>query len=354
MKLALNDRELRARIKAMLPEAAHRRTPARAFLALPLLLLIAAGSWAIVSVDHVLLKFVLALGVGSTYATLVHLGHETAHGAVFRSRRLQDLVLWPCFAIYCVSPYLWRHWHNAGHHGHTNEADRDPDSPGTAEAFEHAGVMGRGFVRCSPGSGNILGWVLLTCAFTMHAQDVLWRRSRTMPGLKGLSRVRAACGSVLLAVSWCTLGAALGLADALFVILVPMYIANAAVMLYIITNHWISPLASGSDILRTTLSLRSLRVLDLIYLNFSHHVEHHLFPSMSSHYYPMVRKALRSEEPQRFQIMSHGKVLRILFRSPRLYADANTLRDTRSNYDLRRLHGPKQGTAPDTSATGGF
>ena len=59
MKLALDDRELRARIKATLPEAALRRTPARALIALPLLLLIAGGSWAIVSVDHVLLKLIL-------------------------------------------------------------------------------------------------------------------------------------------------------------------------------------------------------------------------------------------------------------------------------------------------------
>jgi fatty acid desaturase len=357
MNLALDDRELRARLKAMLPEAALRHTPARAFLALPLLALIAAGSWAIVAVDHVLLKLILALAVGSTYASLVHLGHEVAHGAVFRSRRLQDLLLWPCFAIYCVSPYLWRHWHNAGHHSHTNEPDRDPDSPGTTEAFQETTALGRGFVLCSPGSGRILGWVLLGCAFTLHAQDVLWRRSQMMPGLKQLSRVRAALGTVLLAVSWCTLGVALGFLNALFVIIIPMYVANAAVMLYIITNHWISPLATGSDILRTTLSLRSLRVLDLIYLNFSHHVEHHLFPSMSSRYYPMVRKALRAEEPQRFQIMSHWKVLRILFRSPRLYADAHTLSDTRGNYDLRRLRStgaaaerPEAG-APDASAS---
>ena len=362
MKLALDDRGLRARLKATLPEAALRPTPARALLALPLLLLIVGGSWAIVSVDHVLLKLILALGVGSTYASLVHLGHETAHGAVFRSRRLQDLLLWPCFAIYCVSPYLWRHWHNAGHHGHTNEPDRDPDSPGTTEAFQETSALGRGFVLCSPGSSRILGWVLLGCAFTLHAQDVLWRRSQMMPGLKHLSRVRAAVGTVLLAVSWCTLGFVLGIPDALFVIVIPMYVANAAVMLYIITNHWISPLASGSDILRTTLSLRSLPVLDLIYLNFSHHVEHHLFPSISSRYYPLVRKALRAEEPERFQIMSHAKVLRILFKSPRLYADAHTLSDTRGNYDLQRLRGPEQSAgaagerprskAPGTSATG--
>ena len=320
----------------MLPEEARRRTPTRLLFGLLCLLLIAGGSWAIVVVDSLVLKLLLAVGVGSTYASLVHLGHEIGHGAVVRPRRLQDLLMVACFGIYCVPPHLWRAWHNASHHGHTNEPDRDPDSPGTEEAFAEAGVLGRGFVMCSPGSRRVLGWVLLTVAFTMHAQDVLWRRSQMMPGFLKFSRARAAIGSALLAAFWLALGAMLGWVDALFVIVVPMFVANAAVMLYIITNHWISPLASGSDILATTLSLESPRVLDRIYLNFSHHVEHHLFPSMSSRYYPLVRKALREQEPERFRVMRHGKVLRILFATPRVYSDAHTLRDAGGEYDLER------------------
>jgi len=346
----LSDGELRARVRAMLPEAARHRAPARALLEIPLLALIGAGSWAIVAVDHVALKFVLALGVGSTYATMVHLGHEIAHGAVVRARWLQDLLLWPCSAIYCISPHLWRHWHNSSHHGHTNEPDRDPDSPGTAEAFAHARFLDRRLVSCAPGSGRILGWLLLVGAFAGQAQDVLWCRSRTMPGFKNFSRTRAAIGTAFLAAAWLLLGVALGPLDALFVILVPMMVANAAVMLYVITNHWLSPLASGPDILRTTLSLKSARVLDLIYLNFSHHVEHHLFPTMSSHFYPLVRKALRSVEPERFRIMPHSRALRLLFGSPRTYTDAHTLGDSKRSFDLSRLHEPEQGAgarAPD-------
>ena len=326
----------------MLPEAARRRTPARALLGIPLVALIVAGSWAIVAVDHVLLKLLLALAVGSTYATLVHLGHEIGHGAVVRSRRLKDLLLWPCFAIYCVSPHLWINWHNASHHGHTNEPDRDPDSPGTAETFKQASLLGRGLVSCSPGSGRIIGWLLLVGAFTAHAQDVLWRRSQMMPGFKQFSRARAGFESALLAIAWCALGVALGFWNALFVIVIPMMFANAAIMLYIITNHWLSPLASGPDILRTTLSLKSSRLCDLIYLNFSHHVEHHLFPAMSARFYPLVRKALRSMEPVRFRIMPHPRALRLLYASPRPYSDADTLGLNELSCDLASLYEPEQ------------
>jgi hypothetical protein len=55
--------------------------------------------------------------------------------------------------------------------------------------------------------------------------------------------------------------------------------------------------ADGPDSLSTTMSVSTFRVVDWLLFNFSHHVEHHLFPSMSPRYYPLVRQSLAAENP---------------------------------------------------------
>ena len=67
-----------------------------------------------------------------------------------------------------------------------------------------------------------------------------------------------------------------------FVGILPMMMANATVMSYIATNHMLRPLVDSDDPLDNTLSLRTHWLVDALHWRFSHHVEHHLFPAMSS------------------------------------------------------------------------
>ena len=91
-------------------------------------------------------------------------------------------------------------------------------------------------------------------------------------------------------------------------------------MSYIHTNHFLSPLTGEiDDPLVNSLSLQNSWLTDKVFLNFSHHVEHHLFPAMSSRHYPEVRKLLKKLYPNRFQLIPMIDAIKLLFHTPRIY-----------------------------------
>jgi fatty acid desaturase len=330
---ARGDARLIRLVRADLPPEAFRRRPWRALLVVPLVALIVATSAAIAAAPPWYAAAALSLLLGNLYASLFFFGHEVAHGAVVRSRRVQDALLYPAFAIVCLSPHFWRIWHHSAHHAHTNEPGVDPDNFGTLEEYR-ARPYGRFILKFSPGSGHWLSALNLFTFFTLHAQNTLWLRSRG-PAFRRLRRGRAVLDSALMLAFWIALGVRLGPAGALWVIVIPMLLVNAITMSYIETNHQLRPLDGELDTLATTMSVRTLRVLDLVHFHFSHHVEHHLFPTLSGRWAPLVRESLMRHAPGRYLAPSHWRALRMLFSTPRLYDGPDVLADPVSGRRVR-------------------
>src|SRR4029453_150955 len=162
--------------------------------------------------------------------------------------------------------------------------------------------------------------------FTYPAQIVLWILSkRYKEAFKTLNRRRAIVESLLIFSAWIALGWAFGWKVALFGIGIPMMIANTLLMSYIATNHFLRPLVDTYNPLVDSMSVTTLKVLDFFHLNFSHHVEHHFFPSMNWHFTPLVRRSLIAHFGGQYQSPYHWKALYWLFKTPRLYEDAQTL-----------------------------
>jgi len=112
--------------------------------------------------------------------------------------------------------------------------------------------------------------------------------------------------------------------------LFPVLITHFITMLYIHTNHFLSPLTNDiDDPLVNSLSLKNSWLVDKAFSNFSHHVEHHLFPAMSSSHYPKVRKLLLDLYPNRFQLIPMTSAIKLLCTTPRIYGDNTYL----VNYD---------------------
>jgi fatty acid desaturase len=110
----------------------------------------------------------------------------------------------------------------------------------------------------------------------------------------------------------------------------PLMIGNFVVICYILTNHSLSPLTSVNDPLVNSLSVTVPRWLARVHLQFGLHVEHHLFPSMSSAHAPLVRDQLRARWPERYQSLPIEEALGRLARTPRIYASETVLEDPRS------------------------
>ena len=322
-----SDVRLKARIRDDLPPEAFARDRRRLWLLGTLPLCIVALSGVIVAAPLPLaVVFLASCAVGVLYASLFFLGHDLAHGALIGSRRVQTALMSVTFFICCISPHFFRFWHNAAHHGHTNIAYRDPDMFGTLEQFRRQ-PLSAVIARFAPGSGHWLSAVYLFTFFTVHAQGVLWFNSRT-PAFERMNRRRAQLETVALAAVWVTVGVVGGLWATCFLIAIPMLTANFILMSYIVTNHMLRPLTPGAGhTLATTMSVTTWPFLDRIFFNFSHHVEHHLFPAMSSRFYPAVRRSLRRHAGESYLAPPHLAALRTVFATPRLYERADTLTD---------------------------
>ena len=122
-----------------------------------------------------------------------------------------------------------------------------------------------------------------------------------------------------------------------FVYLLPLVVANAIVMAFILTNHSLSPRVEINDPLVSGLSVTAPRWIEWITLQFGYHVEHHLFPAMSSRHARTVRELLRQRWPARYQSMPLRAALGELHRTARVYKDAVTLIDPRTCREFATL-----------------
>ena len=244
-------------VRTDLPPEIFRQKPLRAMLALPLVLIILVGSFVLIkSFLPWYLALVLSVLLGNFYGSLFFFGHEVAHGAVVRSKLVQDVILFPAFLIFCLSPHFWRAWHNVAHHAHTNIEGHDPDNFGTIELFNRT-RFSRFIHHFAPGSGSWVSYSFLFVFFTLHGQGVLWWNSQQID-FPSLRKTRAAVETFLMIGFWIVLSVLVGLRATLFVVLIPMVVANAVIMSYIVTNHLLRPLTGVRDTLSTTMSVSTL------------------------------------------------------------------------------------------------
>jgi len=316
-----------AKLRSDIPKEAFRPQPLRGWIVLiTTLSLIVGVTWLLIHYHpHWYLALAGGLLIGCAYNTLAFLAHDTLHGSTFRSKRMQDAVGILAFAIFGFTGTLWKVWHNKVHHTKTNIPDVDPDSYGTLERFKHM-PMAKFQFKTGVGSGSWLTAFFFLYRFTYHSQIVLWVISKKYPQeFKDLNRGRAMAESFLLLAFWVGLGIAFGPWGGLFAIVIPMMVANFIMMSYIATNHFLRPLVENYNPIEDSMSVTSWKWVDVLHLNFSHHIEHHYFPSMNWRFTPLVRASLLKHAPDRYLAPPHWKAVWMLYKTPRLYEDAETL-----------------------------
>jgi fatty acid desaturase len=318
-------RELKRRILSALPADALEHRPHRAFLMLPLVGIIVLGS--VVSVRLPLTawsQLLISIVIGGAYGSLFFLGHEMAHGAVVRRGWLRTALLHVCFLVFGLSPHLWEIWHVRVHHSFTNMPKLDPDHYGDIADVRDIPLSGL-MTRLAPGSGHPLCALFLFVWFTMFSQAIFWSTSRKLKGFEKLRRPLVKATMISMVAFWLGVGMMIGPRDSLFVIIIPMLIANFSVIAYIITNHQLRPLTDTGDQLDGSMSVTSWLPFDLLFHHFSHHIEHHLFPSMSTVHAPAVRTLLRCFAPDRYLAPPHWRALLLIYSTPRAHKDNHTL-----------------------------
>ncbi|HLL20581.1 MAG TPA: fatty acid desaturase [Kofleriaceae bacterium] len=322
-------RELRADLPDTFQRAASRLAflPAHLAIIITATLAIARGwvPWPVVPV--------LSLVIGASFAGLTFLAHETLHGGVVRGRRLQYAIGWIGFLPFAVSPRLWIAWHNGEHHAHANKPE-DPDAYPTLERYE-AGRRARFAVDAfSLGGERWRGGLSLILGFTVQSAGQLVSARRFL----GDSQRRLAIAETALGVAfWTTVGLLVGGVAFIFVFGIPLLVANVCVMAFILTNHSLSPRVDINDPLASGLSVTTSPLVSWLTLGFGFHVEHHLFPAMSTRHAARVRELLIERWPDRYRSMPLLSALGRLHRSARVYKSATTLYDPRTGSEHATL-----------------
>jgi fatty acid desaturase len=277
-----------------------------------------------------------SLLIGNAFAGAAFVGHETMHGAVVRNKWLRQLVGWICFLPYTLSPTLWNAWHNKVHHGNTGIDGIDPDSFPFRKVWDESVTM-RIADRFVPGYKRPFGWVGMVMGFHGQATQMLVVWMKKTDALDAAGKRRAWLETIAGWAFWAALGWWIGPMNFLFAFVLSIVVGNVIVISYIYTNHSLSPMNDINDPLYNSLSVEVPPIVNLFHLNFGLHVEHHLFPSMSSAYAPHVRDALVAQFPDRYQSMPLLRALWLLFTTPRIYQSPTTLVDPLSGHTASTL-----------------
>lgn len=277
----------------------------------------------------------VSLVIGVSYAGLTFLAHETLHGAIVRGPRLRYWVGWIGFSPFVVSPRLWRAWHNRVHHENTQRSGRDPDAYPTLHEYRTSRAI-RLATWIAPGLRQLRGASTPLIGFSVQSAHMLLA-ARARGFLSSREHAYAILETLLGVALWTTLAFATGGLVFLFAFVLPLLIANAIVMSFILTNHSLSPLTEINDPLRNSLSVTTPRLIEWLTLGFGYHVEHHLFPAMSARHAPEVRALLRARYPGLYQSMPLYRATAALHGSARVYKNATTLTDPSSGREWPTL-----------------
>ncbi len=290
----------------------------------------------------------LSIAIGVGFACLTFVAHEAMHGGVVRGKRARYLVSWLGFLHFGLSPRLWAAWHDRVHHATANMAS-DPDMYPTLEEYRASSRI-RFFVDAfSLGGRRWRGVLSLVLGFTVQSAHQLLASERR--GFLSRRQRRLAIAESLFAVAiWGTLAALVGFVPFWFMFVIPHVVANMVVMSFILTNHALSPKVPINDPVITGLSVTAPRVIEWLTLRFGFHVEHHLFPAMSSRHAHLVRAQLLARWPERYQAMPLATALGALHRTARIYKDDVTLIDPKTGAEFPTLMPRPRAPVPQRAA----
>ncbi|WP_078549942.1 fatty acid desaturase family protein [Litchfieldia alkalitelluris] len=318
-----------ARIKPHMPKEAFKPVPARLWGGLAYLLVIIACFLVIGLFDlPMIVNLVLAFVLGTSFAAMGFLGHEILHGTVVRTAWLRDVLGAIAFWPLSTGPSLWRKWHNLTHHVHTQDDENDPDSWPTLEAMMKKPIL-RWIYKLPLSFRAFVCFCSLAIQFTAHSLKMFMVYIKEFNVKK---RPKVWIELILPWATWIGLLFILGPTKWIFAFLLPLLIANFIVMGYISTNHRLNPLVPVNDPLANSLTVTVPKWVDVLHFNFSYHTEHHLFPGMSSKYYPLVKQHIKRMWPERYHEMPLIRALIALWKTPRVYFNGNELVDPRKNH----------------------
>ena len=308
-------------LRQLLPQDAFRPQPTRLLFGLMhLTIVVAMGCVCVGTAVAWPLKVLAAVVAGHSWGILGFFAHEIWHGSVLGHGKLEHFLGHFFSLINASSGTGWKIWHNRTHHNNTQVATADPDAFPNMEQLRTDAVL-RQVQAILPGY-SLLGllapsfsWILKYRAATV---TMFTNHSHGDPGDK-LPRI--VLETVLMTLPWVAVGVLFGWMGLFWLYVIPASVCSVVNMLYIHTNHHLSPHTPINDPLMNSLTVTSPRFIQWFHGNFGFHVEHHLFPSLSPRYARQLHELLKEHYPQRYQVMPWWKAVGLLFTTGTAYTN---------------------------------
>ena len=257
---------------------------------------------------------IISIVIGHSMACIAFFAHDLSHGSILRHKSLRYLFELAAWGVNFIPPRLWHIVHNRTHHRFAN-TDRDPDRRYTVDEatrsvqiyttmlYPHAGAFMRWnllvFIQFVPYIIRNIAAVFYPSGYkpsVVPSKPAFTRKDQIVIGFELMVSVTIQVGLFeLMNGSWF---------HYLFAGPLTLLITSAFVMMYVYTNHFLSPFAEKCDPLVGTVSLTVPKVLNLLHRNFAYHTEHHLFPQMNPIHYPLVSELLTKHYPDRYTKLS--------------------------------------------------
>ncbi len=215
------------------------------------------------------------------------LSHETAHGTPFRSRWLNETVLWVTSFIYMEEP-LHRRMHHTSHHTFTWHIDKDSQMPfDTPMDFKGWLIEISGISLLKYHIKELLE--LTVGHFSQHTREV--SQVGDLPKMARGARIFMA---IYLGIA---IAIFMGQLWLLWFLVLPRFLGIPAMMLYGLIQH-VELQENSPSILESTRSFKTNAFGRFLYANMNFHCEHHLFPQVPFYALPELNREIRDQLPE--------------------------------------------------------
>ncbi len=212
--------------------------------------------------------------------------HECAHGTAFRTRWLNEAVLWVTSFIYMEEP-LHRRYTHTNHHTHTWHVGKDSQMPfDTPMGFGGwlAEITGFAILRFH----LQVFWHLATKSYTDTMRMVT--PEHEFPKMTRNARIMLALYALIL------LAPLAGVWWPLWFLVIPRILGAPVMLLFTLIQH-VELQENSPSILESTRSFTTGWLGRFLYMNMNNHVEHHLYPQVPFHALPRLADAVADQVP---------------------------------------------------------
>ncbi len=215
------------------------------------------------------------------------LSHESAHGTAFRTRWLNELMLWITSLIYMEEP-LHRRYTHTNHHSYTWHVDKDSQMPFDTPVTLRVWLL------------EVSGWALTHFHLLTLLRLLSGRYTEIMKWViprDEFPRLRRNAFIFLGVYSGIGIAIASGADWLWWYLVIPVFLGQITTVAFGLIQH-VEMAENAASILDSTRSFRTNAFVSFLYLNMENHVEHHLYPQVPFYSLPALHEAIKDQLPE--------------------------------------------------------